>query len=170
MIDGRDLKPLGLWSEAADSVRRQYPRSDLPAVRRPILDNLETILLTDIVAESRQRTVEAGVKTIDDVRACAEPVVGFSAERERQLEEVEQFLQDKLYKHQRLIRMDDRGKRFISELFKAYLDQPGLLPERFAARIDEQGLHRVVCDYIAGMTDNFCQAEFRKIFEPFEKV
>jgi dGTPase len=170
IIDGRELKPLSLWSEAADAVRKRHPRSDLPAVRRPILDNLETILLGDIVAESRRRIATAGIKTIDDVRNCSRPLVDFSDELKPCVEELEQFLLDKLYKHQRLVRMDDRGKRFISELFGAYLSQPRLLPERFADRIEEQGRHHVICDYIAGMTDNFCQEEYRKIFQPFEKV
>jgi len=170
MMDGRDLKPLSLWSEAADAVRRQHPRSDLPAVRRPILDNLETILLNDIVAESRKRVADAGVKTIDDVRVCSDPVVDFSDAVKPRLEELERFLLERLYKHQRLIRMDDRGQRFVTGLFNTYFDQPKLLPERFTERIEEQGPHRVICDYIAGMTDNFCQAEYRKIFEPFEKV
>ena len=127
-------------------------------------------MLKDIVTESRRRIADAGVKTIDDLRACSDLVVTFSDDLERRLEELEQLLLAKVYKHQRLVRMDDRGKRFITELFNVYLDQPRLLPERFAGRVEEEGARRVICDYIAGMTDNFCQAEYRKVFEPFEKV
>ena len=66
--------------------------------------------------------------------------------------------------------MDDKARRFIEQLFNAYLSEPGLLPPRFAGRIDEQGLHRVVCDYIAGMTVRFCQDEYKRLSKPFERV
>jgi len=77
---------------------------------------------------------------------------------------------ERVYRHHRLVRMDAKARRFIERLFEAYVASPNMLPPRFAARIDEQGVHRVVCDYIAGMTDRFCQDDYRRLFEPFERV
>ncbi len=79
-------------------------------------------------------------------------------------------MSERVYHHSRLIRMDDKAGRLIDQIFNVYLAEPKLLPPRFERRVKEQGLHRVICDYIAGMTDRFCQEEFRRLFEPFERV
>ena len=83
---------------------------------------------------------------------------------------LERFLAVNVYKHHRLIRMDEKAARFIGRLFDAYVAEPRLMPPRFAARTDEFGNHRVACDYVAGMTDRFCQDEYKRLFEPFERV
>jgi len=126
--------------------------------------------LVDIVAESRQRMTTANVQTVDDVRSCGQPLVSFSSGMESCLGELEAFLKERVYRHRRLIRMDAKANRFIRELFAAYVAEPRLLPPRFVSRVGEQSTHRVVCDYMAGMTDRFCQDEYKRLFEPFERV
>jgi dGTPase len=58
----------------------------------------------------------------------------------------------------------------VKELFDAYVQNPRQLPPHIAVRIDVDGLHRVVCDYIAGMTDRFALEEYKKLFDPYERV
>ncbi|HOA75532.1 MAG TPA: deoxyguanosinetriphosphate triphosphohydrolase [Phycisphaerae bacterium] len=170
LITEQDLNEIQLWQEAAGDIRRQYPDLPLGAIRRPVLDRLEQMMLDDLVAESRARIAAARVETVDDVRQCGQPLVAFSTSMESRLGELETFLFERVYRHPLLIRMDAKADRFIRQLFAAYLAEPRMLPPRFAARIPEQGAHRVVCDYIAGMTDRFCQDEYKRLFEPFERV
>ena len=66
--------------------------------------------------------------------------------------ELEAFLKEHVYRHPRLVRMDNKAKRFVHALFEAYMAEPKLLPPRFVDRIAELGAHRVICDYVAGMT------------------
>ena len=66
--------------------------------------------------------------------------------------------------------MTDKGQRFIRSLFEAYLKKPGQLPPTVKGRVQKDGLHRAICDYIAGMTDRYAQDEYRRLFEPFERV
>jgi dGTPase len=80
------------------------------------------------------------------------------------------FLMEKLYHHYRVMRMSNKAKRFIKELFKIYLEQPQQLPLHIQKRIKIDGVERVVCDYIAGMTDRFALDEYKKLFDPYEKV
>ena len=127
-------------------------------------------MLADVAKTSRRRIAAAKIKSLDDVRQCGQDLIGFSESMESRVSELEAFLLDKVYHHPRLIRMDNKAGRFVTRLFEAYLAEPKLLPTRFADRIAEQGPHRVICDYIAGMTDSFAQAEYRRLFEPFEKV
>jgi len=170
LIDESDLAKVDLWSEAIQGPRRQYPDLPLAAIRRPILDHLEAAMLGDIVTESRRRLAAAKVKTIDDVRKCRRELVAFSESMASRVADLEAFLRDRVYHHRRLIRMDNKAERFVRRLFEAYLAEPRLLPPRFADRIPDQGGHRVICDYIAGMTDRFAQDEYKRLFEPFERV
>ncbi len=170
LLDETVLKEVDLWSEAAAPIRAEHSDLPLAAVRRPILDRLEAILLEDIVAESRRRIASSAVACVDDVRNCRQPLIAFSRSMEPRVSGLEAFLSERVYRHSRLIRMDDKAGRLIDQLFNVYLAEPKLLPPRFERRVKEQGLHRVICDYIAGMTDRFCQEEFRRLFEPFERV
>ena len=83
---------------------------------------------------------------------------------------METCLKEPVYRHPLLIRMDYKAKRFVLHLFDAYLAEPKRLPPRFVDRIADLGPHRVICDYVAGMTDHFAQDEYKRLFEPFEKV
>ncbi len=170
LLEEADLCEVDLWTNAAEPVRKAHAHLSLAAVRRPILDRLEAKLLGDVVAEARRRIAAVKVASIDDVRNCGQPVVAFSPDMEPRIAGLESFLLERVYRHHRLIRMDDKARRFITELFNAYVVERGMLPPRFHRRIDDQGLHRVICDYIAGMTDRFCQDEYKRLFEPFERM
>jgi len=163
-----DLAGVSLWAQSAAPVRAAHPDAPLAAIRRPVLDRMLNALLTDVIAESRRRIEAIGPTCVDDVRNAPQAVIGFSPNMEARLEEHERFLLERVYRHPRLARMDARARRFIDRIFRAYLDNPRTLPRRFARRIDEQGMHRVVCDYVAGMTDRFCQKDYKRLFEPFE--
>ncbi|MBP7933061.1 MAG: deoxyguanosinetriphosphate triphosphohydrolase [Phycisphaerae bacterium] len=167
LIDEDRLATVTLWAEAATGPRHHYPDLPLAAIRRPILDNLEGTMLDDIVAYSR-RQIASGIQTLDQVRTCGRLLVDFSPAMESRVAELEAFLKEHVYRHPRLVRMDHKAKRFVHTLFEAYLAEPRLLPPRFVDRIAESGAHRVICDYVAGMTDRFAQNEHKRLFEPFE--
>jgi dGTPase len=96
--------------------------------------------------------------------------VDFSPAGQRLVRELRDLLTEDFYRHHRLVRMDAKAQRFVKEVFRAYVEHPQMLPPRFADRINELGGHRVICDYVAGMTDRFCQDEYKRLFEPFERV
>lgn len=165
LIDERQLARVALWSEAAEPIRTQYPTAPLAAVRRPILDRLAHALVFDAVVESRLRARSLQPADLAAVRTAPLPLVSFSDPMSTRIGELESFLRAEVYRHPRLVRTDDRARRFIERLFEAYAGNPAMLPRRFAQRVDDHGVCRVVCDYIAGMTDRFCQDEYRRLFE-----
>jgi dGTPase len=63
-----------------------------------------------------------------------------------------------------------KAEIFITRLFETYLRYPNLLPPKYGSRIERHGLERTVCDYIAGMTDRFALDEYKRLFEPYERV
>ncbi|MCZ6683313.1 MAG: deoxyguanosinetriphosphate triphosphohydrolase, partial [Planctomycetota bacterium] len=98
---------------------------------------------------------------------CESELVAFSPGVEAGVEELHRVLVERVYRNHRVVRMDSKARRIIRDLFEAYLAETQLIPERFRERIPDQGAHRVICDYIAGMTDPFCQLEHQRVFAPF---
>lgn len=156
-----------LWREAAEPIRAAYPDKNIHALRRPIIDRLASRLNDDANRSTRERIRAAQIQNIEDVRRHHSDVVGFSVEMQKGVDELQIILLESVYRHHRVVRMDLKAKRLIAELFQAYLNEPKLLPARFRDRIPEQTAHRVICDYIAGMTDRFCQREHQRLFAPF---
>ncbi len=166
-LDESALDECAIWREAAEHVRGSRRGLSLHTVRRPILDRLADHLVADAERESRGRLARGGIETVDDARACEEDVIAFSEEVQTGVGALQNLLTKSVYRNHRVVRMDSKARRIIRELFQAYLAEPELLPARFGSRIREQGDRRVICDYIAGMTDRFCQQEHQRLFAPF---
>ena len=156
-----------IWREASDPIHKAHPDKPIRALRRPIIDVIGVRLLDDVVATCIERVSAEDIKTVEEVRHHAADLLGFSEETTASLEELQAIMFEAVYRNHRVVRMDAKARRLIRELFEAYLAEPRLMPERFTARVSRQGLHRVVCDYVAGMTDRFCQQEHRRLFAPF---
>ncbi len=153
-----------IWREAAESVRECHSGKLLFAIRRPILDQLAERLIEDAAAESHRRITKAGIVTPDDARSHAVELVAFSGGMCAGLNELQCLLADSVYRNDRVVEMDSQAKRLVRELFAAYLNNPDLLPERFRRRLDDPARpHKVICDYIAGMTDRFCRQEHHRL-------
>jgi len=161
------LSGSSLWQEAAAPVRAAHPSANLFAVRRPILDRLADMVITDAAAESTRRLTGAAPADVDAVRAQAEDLIALSHEMLTAVSQLQGILLEAVYRNHRVVRMDAKARRLVRDLFDAYVAEPQLMPRRFESRVAEQGVHRVVCDYIAGMTDRFCQQEHQRLFAPF---
>lgn len=155
------LAGVRLWKQAYEYLIERFPQSNIHQIRRAVLDRVLNAIVGDAVAAS----VEA-LKPFDSplaVREAGRPVVLLSDTMARDLGELERFLLEDVYKHPEVATMDAAGRRMVSTLFEIYRSQPKSLPERFYSRVDEQGLDRVVCDYIAGMTDRYCIREHERL-------
>ena len=83
---------------------------------------------------------------------------------------MEAYLRRNAYKHYRVNRMANKAQRFVIALFEQYVADPRDLPHKYQAWLEAEDLHRVVCDYISGMTDRYAQDEYKKLFIPFERM
>jgi dGTPase len=86
--------------------------------------------------------------------------------------ELKRFLFDNFYRHYRVVRMASKAERLLTKLFTAYVEEPLQLPLDVQARANdpEVGLHRAVCDYLAGMTDRYAIQEYKRLFDPDTRV
>lgn len=160
-VDLPELTELALWRRAFDDSVKGGVVENIHSVRRVVLDALLNSLLADVVNTSRP--LLAPIRSPDQVRTVPAPLIALSATAELRLVEVESYLYERVYRHPEVVRTDAEGQTMIHALFNTYRRDRATLPLRFAARIDEQGVERVICDYIAGMTDRFCIAEHARL-------
>jgi len=94
----------------------------------------------------------------------------FSSETAARNRELKRFLYKNLYRHYKVERMRIKAERFLTMLFENYLQNPTLLPTSYQDKYEQDGRERVVCDYIAGMTDRYALDEYKRLFDPYERV
>ena len=94
----------------------------------------------------------------------------YSPEMAERVRELKDFLFRAMYRHYRVVRMGGKAARLLRDLFDSYVSEPMQLPPHYQEQIARDGVHRVVCDYIAGMTDRFAVDEHRKLFDPRVRV
>ena len=123
-------------------------------------------MVGDVLAETERRVREAGVETIDDVRAAGRPLAGFSDALAAEERELKRFLYARLYDLAELKPVRDEAERVVADLAAAYRADPSLLPESWQSGEDEIEQLRTIGDFIAGMTDRFAIARHEELVGP----
>ncbi len=157
-----------LFAEAHDRVTSAYPELDDRRLTHEIIRRMIDTVVTDLIEESARRLGAAEPESIDDVRAAAAPLIGFSPAVAERHQSLKNFLRKNLYQHRTVLGMTSKARRTLRELFAAYIGEPRLMPADFAdaAAVEADGPARVVADYIAGMTDRFAIAEHARLYDP----
>ncbi len=123
----------------------------------------------DVIENSLEMIKKAGVESVDDVREC-DVLIDFSPEMREKNGILKKFLYENLYTHYKVIKMQEKAKRYIEALFNVYMENLKQLPPQFYAMLKEFPPERVVCDYIAGMTDRYAQDEYARLFYPYTRM
>lgn len=169
ILELSSLDDVEIWKNHFEKARTKYTGESNKILIRVTIRRIINELTTDLIDETKRRLEAQSVETVEDVRA-AERLVLFTPKVEAKKARLKQFLFQNMYRHYRVVRMAEKAKRVISELFEVYVANPKQLPPHISARVDSEGLYRVVCDYIAGMTDRFALDEHRKLFDPHERL
>ena len=163
----KDLLEIRIWKELCEDCR--VSGVDGQTRRRSLVRYLINFLVTDLVQQSEKIIMAVDPKSVDEVRQ-SESLIRYSKEVSAKHDELRAFLLDKMYNHYRVVRMAQKASRIICELFNAFVQEPRQLPPHIQERQKKDKVQRVVCDYIAGMTDRFAQKEYRRLFDPQELV
>ena len=170
LITESGLEEVELWRYAKEKVREQYNNLTKDMENIHTIKYIIDMEVTDLIKNTQLIIEKMKIKTTDDVQKCKEKLVSFSPDISKKKLELQEFLQQNAYSHYRVVRMADKAKRFVEELFNAFIENPMQLPPEYQKWIEEAGLYQGVCDYIAGMTDRFAQDEYLKLFYPYERV
>jgi len=165
-----DLYQLTFWRELYDESVRKYPGLDDRQRRHHLVRRLIDRQVTDAVNTTTRRLEDFDIVTVDDVRRNAENLVVFSPEFAEKLSQLKEFLLTNMYRHYRLIRMEEKAQMIITRLFEAYMKNADQIAPDFRRRLSAEDKVIMVADYIAGMTDRFAMLEYKKLFDPFERV
>jgi dGTPase len=165
MISPRMLEGIDLWEIVTDSVGWHGGVLD-DLTRHRIIRRLIGIEVTDLVHASDQRIRESGVHSVKDLQRLSYNLIGFSEELRRRNRQLKDFLFNNLYRHFRVVRMQVKAERIVTDLFEAYQSEPTILPVHVQKLFEERGLQRTICDHIAGMTDRYAIEEHQKLFDP----
>lgn len=177
-ITENDLVDSVLWSSAYKKIKAALETRDQDVIKYQIVKFLIDAQIKDLLVSSVKNIDEKKFKSSDEVKDYNlkhpnKKLIGYSKDMEKQRNELQQLLQDKLYNHYRVVRMTEKAKRVINEIFKVYSDNPNQLPyfiwER-GKRYSKKRKCQKICNYIAGMTDRFALDEHKKLFNPYQKV
>ncbi len=170
LIKESDLKRVRLWAEKERDISKSYPRINDEIRKYQIIRSLINAQVTDVLNRTEANIKRFKIKTPQDTVKIPERIVTVSKDMAALRKTMREFLMEKLYQHYRVIRMSNKAYRFITSLFNVYLDKPEQLPPTTHARLKKDNKERVICDYVAGMTDRYALDEYKKFFEPYERV
>ena len=170
LIKESDLEALSIWSQINASISKKYDSISLEKRKYLVIRSLINLQVTDLIRQTQINIEKYKIKSLKDAKKIDKKIVTFSQDMLKLRKELRAFLVERLYHHYRVVRMSIKAKHFIQELFRVYVANPKQLPAEIQARIKRDGVKRAVCDYIAGMTDRYALDEYKKLFDPYEKV
>ncbi|HYF06784.1 MAG TPA: deoxyguanosinetriphosphate triphosphohydrolase [Acetobacteraceae bacterium] len=164
-----EVESLPLIAEAMEEARRESPGVSPQRLPPETIRRVINRMVLDVVAETRRRIAILNPANVDAIRAADQPVVAFSDALAQSNQALREFLFDRMYRHWRVNRSMAKSKRVVQLLFSQLHGGPQMLPPEWRARAGEAGsaaCARVVCDYIAGMTDRYALQEHRRLTDP----
>jgi dGTPase len=177
LISLDDLGEVELFARQHRKVLAQY--TDLPD-RKVIHETIRRVInhvVSDLIRTTRENLGKAAPASAADVRARSKPLVGFSADVAREQLELKQFLNQRVYRHYKVLRMTSKARLVVTRLFDTFVNDAKLMPtehqesvERLEASLGTAGRARAVADYIAGMTDRYAILEHQRLFDPAERT
>ena len=170
MLTSTSLESVELWREALRNVREKTPVHDEDVLHSRAISFMISSLTQNLIRTSFRLLTENGIRTPEQGRTCRMKCVSFDEDFSRKKKELKQFLLREMYANYRVIRMEQKARRIIGDLFRSYSERPEQLPPHVFSRVKSEGVKRVACDYIAGMTDRYAMEEYRKLFDPLSKV
>jgi dGTPase len=169
MFTVEKIREVSLFREAHDEARAGGIREDR-LLRHHVVRRIINRCTRDLLQTTLATLAASRVASVEDVRHAGRRLVSYSPEMAPRVRELKDFLYKNMYRHYRVVRMGDKAGRILRDLFESYVAEPQQLPPQYQDRIAKDGTHRVVCDYIAGMTDRFALDEHRKLFDPLVRV
>lgn len=165
LFEADDLKQLSIWKRLQGETGWTPPFTILD--RHEVIRELIGLLVTDVMDTTATNLERNGVDSPAALQALPSTVVAYSDGLRKQVRELKDFLFEHMYRHYRVMRMQDKAERFVTEIFNAYLREPAMLPPATQERLAHHSTERVIADYIAGMTDRYALDEWQKLYDPY---
>jgi dGTPase len=163
ILSPAQLEENEIWRRTHRAVISRYPEAREPDLHKLIIRDIIDMQVRDVIMTSARSIADAGVKSADDARRQPTPLIRYSDDLFQANDELRKFLYQNVYYHPRVADVNRRACEMLRKVFAAYLADPERLGDAATKRIDAEGLHRTVCDYVAGMTDRYLMEEYARI-------
>jgi len=163
-----EIAAVALPRRIIDEVDASYPGLDSGRLVHEFIRRLIGLLIEDVIAETQRAVRELAPRSADDVRQAAGPVAGFSPAMGQAERAIKSFLEKRMYRHERVVRVMDEAAGVVRSLFGHYSASPQDLPVEWSAGLrgaDDHACARRIADFIAGMTDRYALAEHARLFD-----
>jgi dGTPase len=157
------LRENEVWKHSHQHVLAHYPGAREPELHKLIIGNIIDVQVQDVVTTSAASISEANPKSPGDVRKQSATLIHYSDELRKANQALRKFLYANVYYHPRVAKVNQRACEMLRKVFESYVADPGQLGEVATGRLEQEGLHRTVCDYVAGMTDRYLMEEYARI-------
>ena len=162
LINLDQMEQISIFSRHITHVRNNHPSI---TERRMIYETLSSIintLVNDLIQQSNLNIKNAAIDSLTAVHNAL-PLISFSSQVKKEQQELKNFLHTSLYRHFRVMRMNNKARYIIQRLFAAFKSEIKLLPDEYQRKFKKEG-HQVIADYIAGMTDRYAIKEYQRLF------
>ncbi len=163
VLNAAQLEQNEVWRRSIRAVLARYPDAREPELHKLIIRDIIDTEVHDLVSTSAKSIADAGVQSSDEARQQPAPLIRYSDDLLQANRDLRKFLYQNVYYDPRVSEVNRRACEMLRQVFQAYLADPDKLGETAAKRIETEGLHRTVCDYIAGMTDRYLMEEHAQI-------
>ena len=153
-------------------IKQDWPGIEEHYIIQETIREMIGAMVNDVLAETQERLKALSPEGPEDIRMADRQMVAFSPDMFRQVEELRAFLHKRMYRHYTVNRIWLKVERIIPDLFNVFMKHYKLLPDHWQQRVEEAGglidniaQARIVCDYIAGMTDRYAIREHERLFD-----
>lgn len=172
MFTLKDLEGVTLLREVIGDVRRRYPDITEHYLVQEAIREMIGAMVQDVLEESTARLQKLQPQSVEDVRMAGRQVVAFSDGMLGKVEELRSFLWQRMYRHYTVVRVRLKVEKIVDDLFGTFMARYQLLPDHWQRRVEDAGglasdtaRARIVCDYVAGMTDRYAIREHERLFD-----
>jgi dGTPase len=167
---GQVRSSVPLFQRLYAEIEQRYPVASEKLKFNETLKRVLDRLVSDLITHSRMQIEEAQVQRVEEVRKLPRRLIAFSPEVDQERREIKEFLYKNVYFSQALQRDKKQAEQVIAEMFAFFIKSPGELPASYQEKTRTEPLHRIVCDYVAGMTDTYILEQHRRFCAPKKRV
>lgn len=158
-----EMRELGLIQECLAYVKKNYAALNTDLLRKALVHRLIEKQVTSLLTHCATELKRYDFRSVEEALS-SDFVVGHSKELTEKKKELERFLYERVYRHNHLIDIRDRAQDRLKQMYHAYCDDPRWFPTKYQRRAESIGVRRMAVEYIAGMTDHYCEERYRKMF------
>lgn len=150
------------WKLAFEKAKNIHKQATTKQLIQATIRTMIEIQVDDVIKQAEIKLLRFNPKSVNDIMNCSEKIIGFSDNLQIILNEFTTFMFENLYFHPKVSKETQKRVNLMRKLFNFYLENPETLGKIAQSKINDNGLHRTVCDYVSGCTDRFAMLECKK--------